>query len=104
MEILNELWTCWQYLKVGIIDEIILIPALSSSEVITHKGKPLNAAEVDICNLLQCANREKPAESADSGQLQLTEQDKRVPLLKLIERNTHGVIDGSQHLDHELWV
>lgn len=72
--------------------------------MITHKGKPLNAAEVDICNLLQCANQVKAAESADSGQLQLTEQDQSVTLLELIERNIHGVIDGSQHLNHELWV
>lgn len=88
----NRILNMLTFVKVGIIEEIILIPALKSSD----KGKPFKAALVDIWNLFPC----KKGHICRFGRV-IVEQGKRGKRLK---DNVHGVIDGSEHLNHELWV
>lgn len=74
----------------------------SAENVIMHEGQRLFAAVVIFFKVKTNLSR---AESADRRWLCVTvQQGKRAELLKPIERNLHGVIDSSQHLNHKLWV
>lgn len=93
------------FVKVRILEEIILIPALRSSNVTMHEGKRLLAAAVIFFTWV---SKWKPSKNSWICRLATVvpyfQQGKHEKLLKQIERNLHGMIDSRQHLNHELWV